>query len=224
MRLPSNQHTFPRRTAVTSSHVRRACGHLYDVLLSVTPPPRFDDGDNMNIITCVSRQALRSPAIRRAPWTIRAPYTRLSTPFPYEHTSLKAAHILRLATAFHRLPQHRGAASSVSGRPGSQTIEQAAQNVREEVGNSTTDWAKAIAGGNFTVDSVKPPRQTFVSAIINMYISMLSVGSLGSRALSRIQYRCRMSCLGLLAVSRTSLLQRRRCTCRTRQALPLQVC
>jgi len=178
----------------------------------------------MNIITRVSRHTLRSPAIRRAPWAICAPYTRLSTPFLHEPTSLKATHILRLATAFHRLPQHRGAASSVSGRPGSQTIEQAAQNVREEVGNSTTDWAKAIAGGNFTVDSVKPPRQTFVSAIVNMYVPMLSVGSLGSRALSRIQYRCRMSCLAFLAVSRTSLLRWRRCTCRTRRALPLQVC
>jgi len=50
----------------------------------------------------------------------------------------------------------------VSGRPASQTISQAAVNVREEVGNSTTDWAKVIAGGNFTDDVVKPNRETFL--------------------------------------------------------------
>jgi len=50
--------------------------------------------------------------------------------------------------------QARFAASSVSNKPGSQTIEHAAQNVREEVGNSAADWAKTIAGGNFPQDSV----------------------------------------------------------------------
>jgi hypothetical protein len=50
----------------------------------------------------------------------------------------------------------------VSGRPASQTISQAALNVREEVGNSTTDWAKVIAGGNFTSDAVKTDRDTFL--------------------------------------------------------------
>ena len=57
----------------------------------------------------------------------------------------------------------RFAASSVSGRPGSQTIEHARQNVKEEVGNSLTDWARSIAGGVFTVDSVKPTKDSFVS-------------------------------------------------------------
>jgi len=56
----------------------------------------------------------------------------------------------------------RFAASSVSGRPGSQTIEHARQNVKEEVGNSLTDWARSIAGGVFTVDSVKPSKDSFV--------------------------------------------------------------
>jgi len=50
----------------------------------------------------------------------------------------------------------------VSGRPASQTISQAAVNVREEVGNSTTDWAKVIAGGNSSADSVKSNSQTFL--------------------------------------------------------------
>lgn len=57
----------------------------------------------------------------------------------------------------------RFAASSVSGRPGSQSVEQATQNVKEEVGNSLTDWARSIAGGVFTVDIVKPKVDSFVS-------------------------------------------------------------
>ena len=61
------------------------------------------------------------------------------------------------------LQQLRAVASHVAGRPGSQTISQAAVNVREEVGNSTTDWAKVIAGGKFTEDTVKQGRETFVS-------------------------------------------------------------
>lgn len=56
----------------------------------------------------------------------------------------------------------RGAASHVSGRPGSQTAKQAAQNIKEEVGNSTTDLAKAIAGGNVFQDAVASTNQTFV--------------------------------------------------------------
>jgi hypothetical protein len=67
---------------------------------------------------------------------------------------------LKLANAFQ---QQRGEASKVSGRPASQTISQATVNVREEVGNSATDWAKVIAGGNFTDDAVKADRRTFVS-------------------------------------------------------------
>ena len=70
------------------------------------------------------------------------------------------SHIVKITNGFQ---QHRAVASQVSGRPGSQTISQAAINVREEVGNSTTDWAKVIAGGNFTDDTVKPDRETFVS-------------------------------------------------------------
>lgn len=57
----------------------------------------------------------------------------------------------------------RFAANSVSGRPGSQTIEHARLNVKEEIGNSLTDWARSIAGGVFTVDSVKPTKDSFVS-------------------------------------------------------------
>ncbi|KAG8217693.1 hypothetical protein J3R82DRAFT_5849 [Butyriboletus roseoflavus] len=56
----------------------------------------------------------------------------------------------------------RFAANSVSGRPGSQTIEHARLNVKEEIGNSLTDWARSIAGGVFTVDSVKPAKDSFI--------------------------------------------------------------
>lgn len=55
----------------------------------------------------------------------------------------------------------RFAASSVSGRPGSQSVEHATQNVKEELGNSLTDWAREIAGGVFTVDTVKPKVDSF---------------------------------------------------------------
>lgn len=57
----------------------------------------------------------------------------------------------------------RGAASHVSGRPGSQTAAQAARNIREEVGHAGGDLAKAIAGGNVYSDAVAPTQETFVS-------------------------------------------------------------
>src|SRR5712672_4235096 len=97
---------------------------------------------------------LRNGVLRRC-----APQAPLVPPVPASVYSLRSP-ILRSANAFQ---QHRAVASHVSGRPASQTISQAAVNVREEVGNSTTDWAKVIAGGNFTDDAVKPNRETFVS-------------------------------------------------------------
>jgi hypothetical protein len=60
----------------------------------------------------------------------------------------------------------RFAASSVAGRPGSQTFQHAAQNVKEEVGGSAADFARAIAGGNMTADAVQPTNRTFVSICI----------------------------------------------------------
>ncbi|TFK63352.1 hypothetical protein BDN72DRAFT_872325 [Pluteus cervinus] len=44
----------------------------------------------------------------------------------------------------------------VSGKPASQSFEHAATNIKEEVGNSATDLAKAIAGANATQDAVEP--------------------------------------------------------------------
>src|ERR1700730_3444811 len=98
------------------------------------------------------RPLLRATAFRPSPHYARfRPLVSLRT-----HPS----HIIRITGV---LQQHRAVASHVAGRPGSQTISQAAVNVREEVGNSTTDWAKVIAGGKFTEDTVKQGRETFVS-------------------------------------------------------------
>jgi hypothetical protein len=184
--------------------------------------PHFNNGD-MNIIPSLCRPALRFPAPLRAPFVRRAAYSRLSTAIPGGPASLKVTQTPHLAALFQRLPQYRGAASSVSGRPGSQTVEQAAQNVREEVGNSTTDWAKAIAGGNLTVDSVKPSRQTFVSDVLGVNVTTLSVSSSGSRALWRIRCPCPTSCLVFLAAFRMLFLRPRQYTYRTRRASRLQV-
>jgi hypothetical protein len=79
---------------------------------------------------------------------------------PLAYIRSQPSQILRIANA---LQQRRAVASHVAGRPASQTISQAALNVREEVGNSTKDWAKVIAGGNYTSDTVKTDSETFVS-------------------------------------------------------------
>ena len=50
---------------------------------------------------------------------------------------------------FNVVREHRRAvASSVSGRPASQTLKHAATNIKEESGNSAADLAKMIAGSN----------------------------------------------------------------------------
>ena len=48
-------------------------------------------------------------------------------------------------------------------RPASQTLEHAATNVKEELGNSAADLAKVISGANMTTDSVSDT-ESFVSA------------------------------------------------------------
>lgn len=74
----------------------------------------------------------------------------------------------------------RTAASQVSGRPGSQTIGHAATNIKEEVGNSTADLAKTIAGGNYFSDAVEPTQQTFVSPVFSQFsLRQLMVLQLG---------------------------------------------
>jgi hypothetical protein len=111
------------------------------------------------IHTITIMHALRNlrPVVRTTVLSRSLPHTQLA-PLPYIRS--QPLQILRIPDAFQ---QHRAVASHVSGRPASQTISQAALNVREEVGNSTTDWAKVIAGGNYTSDTVKTDHETFVS-------------------------------------------------------------
>ena len=95
---------------------------------------------------------VRSRILRRTPIILRGPH-RFQTP-------LTSKPWLQRPALLHA----RFAASSVSNKPGSQTFEHAAQNVREEVGNSAADWAKTIAAGNVNQDSVKADTDpTFVS-------------------------------------------------------------
>lgn len=104
--------------------------------------------------------------LARAPFAMRRPFTSAAV--------LSRARLLAPAPPFTRVPAPslrgqlfvRGAASSVSGKPGSQTIRQAAINIREELGNSGADLAKTIAGANWFHDAVaaNPKRDTFVSA------------------------------------------------------------
>lgn len=61
----------------------------------------------------------------------------------------------------------RYVASSVSGRPGSQTLEHAATNVKEELGNSASDLAKVIAGANVTEDTIADSSQASFLGITN---------------------------------------------------------
>lgn len=58
----------------------------------------------------------------------------------------------------------RSAASSVSHRPGSQTLPHAIQNIKEETGNSASDLAKTIAGNVRYPETVLPQKDTFVSS------------------------------------------------------------
>lgn len=88
------------------------------------------------------RPLLRSAAIRKNPrLPFRCPPPSLRRPAVYGATSAA-------------LLQTRSVASSVSMRPGSQTLEHAATNVKEELGNSASDLAKVIAGANVTTAGI----------------------------------------------------------------------
>ncbi|KAL0067061.1 hypothetical protein AAF712_005848 [Marasmius tenuissimus] len=56
----------------------------------------------------------------------------------------------------------RTVASTVSNRPASQTFEQAALNIKEETGNTASDLAKVIAGGNMTSDTIDTSKNSFL--------------------------------------------------------------
>ncbi|KII88216.1 hypothetical protein PLICRDRAFT_616031 [Plicaturopsis crispa FD-325 SS-3] len=71
---------------------------------------------------------------------------------------LQKSNLQRPTTLWHA----RTVANAVSGRPGSQSVEHAATNVREEVGNAASDLAASIAGANMTQDAIKPENRTFL--------------------------------------------------------------
>ncbi|KAF8077665.1 hypothetical protein FPV67DRAFT_1647796 [Lyophyllum atratum] len=90
--------------------------------------------------------------------TLFRPFTRTAafrnTPLIFRRQNLRP--ILLNSTLLHR----RTVASSVSNRPASQSLEHAVTNIKEEVGNSATDLAKAIAGANVMHDTVSDDSST----------------------------------------------------------------
>lgn len=85
------------------------------------------------------RPILRTAALRSAPLAYRKP-PPIARPACLGVMSM--------------LNQKRFVASTVSFRPGSQSIEHAATNVKEELGNSAQDLAKVIAGANVAGDAI----------------------------------------------------------------------
>ncbi|KAG5723433.1 hypothetical protein E4T56_gene14140, partial [Termitomyces sp. T112] len=83
------------------------------------------------------RPFLRTAIFRNSPLTLRP----------------QLARSVLLATTLHH---KRTVASTVSNRPASQTLEHAATNIKEEVGNSASDLAKVIAGANIRDDPLVP--------------------------------------------------------------------
>lgn len=97
------------------------------------------------------RPILRSVAVRQVPLALRPRPMPIARPAFMGLTST--------------LLQARHVASQVSNRPGSQSFEHAATNVKEEIGNSAVDLAKAIAGANVTTDNIADSGgNSFVSA------------------------------------------------------------
>lgn len=121
--------------------------HLYTL-------SRTSTAHNTRLLSAMLTSTL--PALRRAPFALRRPFSSSSLLRPASSTLRTPLSLLRNQLIV------RGAASNVSGRPGSQTVGHAAQNIREEVGGSAADLAKAIAGGNVFADGVEPTQQTFV--------------------------------------------------------------
>jgi hypothetical protein len=96
------------------------------------------------------RQFTRTTALRN---TSRTLCKSLARPAPFRRPD----HFTLLHARF--------VASSVTNKPGSQSLEHAATNIKEEVGNSAADFARVIAGDNATKNSVSPAEQSFVSSV-----------------------------------------------------------
>jgi hypothetical protein len=87
---------------------------------------------------------------------------------------------LPLLETYPRLVLSRSVASTVSGKPASQTFEHAATNIKEEVGNSVADLAKVIAANDpkKARDSVDPTGAgSFVCIVQFFFIIYILRGS-----------------------------------------------
>jgi hypothetical protein len=118
--------------------------------------PASSNGDRPKDDDHMLLNTLRSPLRTTAPTLLRRGLATTAPPLRFKQA------LPRLSPPTPMRLIARGAASSVSGRPGSQTLGHAAENIKEEVGNSTADLAKVIAGSNYTSDTVSPTSTTFV--------------------------------------------------------------
>ncbi|KAF8647464.1 hypothetical protein AX16_006670 [Volvariella volvacea WC 439] len=129
-----------------------------------TPRLGFEKSDGRTI-TMIFRPLARSMMftrpcgvgpVRSAPLALRMNIN--ANAFRTQNPGLLSNPILLRSTLLHA----RTVASSVSGRPASQTFEHAKTNIQEELGNSATDLAKAIAGANVTADNIGPGGTSFI--------------------------------------------------------------
>ena len=103
----------------------------------------------------IFRPLLRTSVYRNPRIIARAGIPALRRPMPIVCPQIPGTSLL----------QKRLAASSVTNRPGSQTLEHATINVKEELGGTASDVAKIISGANVNTDSVSDGKGTesFVS-------------------------------------------------------------
>jgi hypothetical protein len=103
-----------------------------------------------SIMNTLFRQFTRTTAFRNTSFTL---CKSLARPAQFRHPNH--------STLLHA----RTVASFVTNKPASQSLEHAATNIKEEVGNSAADFARVIAGDNATKDSVIHGEESFVSPV-----------------------------------------------------------
>ena len=101
----------------------------------------------------------------------RNPHIIARAGVPVLRGSMPSARPQILGTSFL---QKRLAASSVTNKPGSQTLEHATINVKEELGGTASDVAKIIAGANVTTDSVSDTRGTESFVSVHSFNQLIS--------------------------------------------------
>ena len=104
---------------------------------------------NTKMSSTFLRPIFRTSAFRNPSLILRTGFK--PTPLARPATLLRPT-VLSMVNPNAAMWQVRSVASSVSNKPGSQTLEHAATNIKEELGNSATDLAKKIAGSNLIVD------------------------------------------------------------------------